>query len=386
MTDQPNAGTMAPDETPAPPVQHPLEYSGEAKALGWLVFKNTILTIITLGFYRFWAKTRVRKYIWNSQSLFGERLEYTGTGKELFLGFLIVLAVLVPLGIVVNVGNFYLQTTGSTIAIVSFQITYYILFFYLFGYAVFRARRYQLSRTQWRSIRFAQAGNAKFYGLQFLGLVLLSIVTLGLAIPYMIVRLQKYQVSNTHLGQENFNLDARTMDIFWKWLLCVILAYFTLGISVLWFMAFMVRYMASKTSLGAIKFAVPVKFIDYAKIYIPYSLLMIILSVLFVFLILGPTVFQILLSGDLKFDFPENPIGNPWIALVGFVGIIILPPIIAVMMITHRLLGLFASKLEMHGEIDLDAFVQNAQEASKRGEGLADALDVGGGAGIEVGL
>lgn len=183
MTEQAIAGTAAPDETPAPQVQHPLDYSGEAKALGWLVFKNTILTVITLGFYRFWAKTRVRKYIWNSQSLFGERLEYTGTGKELFLGFLIVLAVLVPMGILINVGNFYLQTTGNTIAIGGFQITYYILFFYLFGYAVFRTRRYQLSRTQWRSIRFAQAGDAKIYGLQFLGLTILSIVTFGLAMP-----------------------------------------------------------------------------------------------------------------------------------------------------------------------------------------------------------
>ena len=88
---------------PVGPIQHPLDYTGQAKSLGWLVFKNTILTVITLGFYRFWAKTRIRKYIWSNQSLFGEPLEYTGTGKELFLGFLIVLAVLVPLGIVVNV-------------------------------------------------------------------------------------------------------------------------------------------------------------------------------------------------------------------------------------------------------------------------------------------
>ena len=32
------------------PVQHPLTYFGQAKSHGWLVFKNKILTIITLGF------------------------------------------------------------------------------------------------------------------------------------------------------------------------------------------------------------------------------------------------------------------------------------------------------------------------------------------------
>jgi uncharacterized iron-regulated membrane protein len=48
------------------PVQHPLAYFGQAKSLGWLVFKNKILTIITPGFYRFWSKTRIRKCIWGA--------------------------------------------------------------------------------------------------------------------------------------------------------------------------------------------------------------------------------------------------------------------------------------------------------------------------------
>jgi len=120
MADQPVSGTAEPSDASAPPTQHPLNYTGEAKALGWLVFKNTLLTIITLGFYRFWGKTRIRKYIWSSQSLFGEPLEYTGTGKELFLGFLIVLAVLIPIGIIINVGNFYIQTMGNNAALITF--------------------------------------------------------------------------------------------------------------------------------------------------------------------------------------------------------------------------------------------------------------------------
>ncbi len=96
-----------------------------------------------------------------SQSLFGEPLEYTGTGKELFLGFLIVFAVLITVGIIINVGNFYIQTMGSNAALIAFKGFYYLDFFNLFGYAVYRARRYQLSRTVWRSIRFVQTGDAK---------------------------------------------------------------------------------------------------------------------------------------------------------------------------------------------------------------------------------
>ena len=96
-----------------------------------------------------------------SQSLFGETLEYTGTGKELFLGFLIVLALLITVGIIINAGNFYIQTMGSNAALIAFKVFYYLDFFDLLGYAVYRAQRYQLSRTVWRSIRFVQTGEAK---------------------------------------------------------------------------------------------------------------------------------------------------------------------------------------------------------------------------------
>jgi len=386
MSDEENSEMVATSDSSAPPTQHLLEYSGEAKAFGWLVFKNTLLTIITLGFYRFWAKTRLRKYIWGNQSVFGEKLEYTGTGKELFLGFLVVLAVLVPLAIIFNVVSFYIQTKGGVAAILIFQLAYVILFVFLYGYAVLRARRYQLSRTQWRGIRFAQAGDPKRYGFQFLGLGFLAIITFGMAIPFMMIRLHKYRVDNTYLGQERFTFDGKAIDIFWQWFLCGVLAYITLGLSVLWFMAFLIRYTVSKTRFGPLTFSLPVKFSDYAKIYVPFALVAIVSYLLFAILIFatasGP-VFQA--AGIDVGDLPVPKI-DPIIAYVTFFLIGILTPTITAMMITHRIFSLFADKLETEGEIDLDAFVQNAQEVSKRGEGLADALDVGGGAGIEVGL
>ena len=65
-----------------------------------IVVKNLVLTVITLGIYRFWARTRLRRYFWSNITISGEPLEYTGTGRELFVGFLIALAVLLPLGVV----------------------------------------------------------------------------------------------------------------------------------------------------------------------------------------------------------------------------------------------------------------------------------------------
>ena len=49
---------------------------------------NLLLTIITIGIYRFWAITRWRRYFWSHMAFQEERFEYTGRGGKLFLGAL----------------------------------------------------------------------------------------------------------------------------------------------------------------------------------------------------------------------------------------------------------------------------------------------------------
>ena len=72
---------------------------GRRGALFGILMMNTLLGFLTLGIYRFWARTRLRQFFWNSIEIDGDVLEYTGRGLELFIGFLIVVAVLVPLAI-----------------------------------------------------------------------------------------------------------------------------------------------------------------------------------------------------------------------------------------------------------------------------------------------
>ena len=76
-------------------------YRGDRTPLFKLAFATSILTLITLGIYRFWAKTRIRKYIWSSASASSDAFEYTGTGLEKFLGFLVAIVILaIYLGVV----------------------------------------------------------------------------------------------------------------------------------------------------------------------------------------------------------------------------------------------------------------------------------------------
>ena len=69
-------------------------YGGQSGPIFLLVLQTGILTVLTLGIYRFWAKSCVRRYVWNTVQPGGDPMEYSGTGVEKFIGFLIALVVL----------------------------------------------------------------------------------------------------------------------------------------------------------------------------------------------------------------------------------------------------------------------------------------------------
>ncbi|MEQ1670813.1 MAG: DUF898 family protein, partial [Hyphomicrobium sp.] len=93
----------------------------------------------------------------------GEPVAYTGTGKELLLGFLIVFGVVV-IPVMLSGVAVSLLFAGSKEALGLYQGVLYIAFFLLVGNAIYRAQRYRLSRTEWRGIRGGLDGSPGRYG------------------------------------------------------------------------------------------------------------------------------------------------------------------------------------------------------------------------------
>jgi len=173
----------APASTPAvEPAGETLKFSttiipGEFLLLS---LKNGLLNLITLTLYRFWGKTEVRQRVWRGVRLNNEAFEYTGRGMELFVGFLLALLVLgLPFLVIV----FAVQFMGPEYAFLVI-LPFYLFFFWLWGFGVFTAFRYMASRTTWRGIRFQLKGSATEYGFTYIGLVLLSGLTLGWTWPW----------------------------------------------------------------------------------------------------------------------------------------------------------------------------------------------------------
>lgn len=190
-----------------------------APGLTRLLLRNFFYGVLTLGFYRFWARTNLRRYLWGAVRLQGEPLDYTGTGRELFLGFIIVLAVFVPVSMLY--GGIQVALAGDGPALAGLDGLYFIVLLLLVAVAQFRARRYRLSRSMWRGIRAGQGGSSWAYLGRFALWLLAAIVSLGFSIPWAAADLARYRMKHTYWGSFQGDFEGTPnqllLPIAWMW-------------------------------------------------------------------------------------------------------------------------------------------------------------------------
>ncbi len=201
-----------------PPVAVPLPQAsaGEPVALTWvgnpwdltgLSFINFMLSIVTLGIYSFWGKTEVRRKIWSSVRLQGEPFAYTGTGGELFLGFLFAFGVVfMPILALTFAAVFILGPESPFVDLINIPI--YVIIFLFMGVAIYRARRYRLTRTLWRGIRGGMSGSPKSFAWLWIWTSLLVAVTAGWFAPQRAIEVQRRLHSETTFGDQSFSFTG----------------------------------------------------------------------------------------------------------------------------------------------------------------------------------
>ena len=305
------------------------QHHGSGGELFAIFLVNVLLRIVTLNIYHFWAKTRVRRYLWSQLGFDGERFEYTGQGMELFLGFLKALGVLILIGIGFGALAALLAMIDPSLTVVVVVIAY-LGFLFLVGVGIYGARRYILSRTRWRSIRFAQAGSAYRYGALLLGYTLLTVLTLGFYTPFMRNKLNKYMLDNMHFGNEHAEYFGNGKDLFGRYVVSFLLTIPTLGLIWFWYMAAEARYVFEHTRFQQIRFRL--SFTGGALLWLMVSNLLLLVVTL-----------------GLAF---------PWVLVRG--------------------VRFFTDRFEVVGQIDYASIAQSAERMPKTGEGLAEAFDLGG--------
>jgi uncharacterized membrane protein YjgN (DUF898 family) len=197
-----------------------VRFLGDRRAYWRLLIRGAALLAVTLGIYRFWFSTDIRRYLWSNTEVGGVTLEYTGTAMELLIGFLIAIALLVPLYVVLFVVALNLGPVGQLMGVIAFP-----LLAFLGHFAVYRARRYRLTRTVYRGVRCHQGGSAWRYAVCALFWWTLIVVTLGLAYPFAQARLERFKLRHTYYGDLAGRFEGSGLHLFLRglpmWLLVI---------------------------------------------------------------------------------------------------------------------------------------------------------------------
>ena len=172
-----------------------VRFLGKRRSYWRLLIRGAALLMVTLGIYRFWLVTDVRRFLWSNTEIAGEPLEYTGTALELLLGFLVAIALLIPIYAGFFLAALDLGLLGKLSGLLAFAALGV-----LGQYAIYRARRYRLTRTIYRGLRFHQSGSAWSYAIRATLWWIATIVTLGLAYPFQMASLERYKMRNTFYG------------------------------------------------------------------------------------------------------------------------------------------------------------------------------------------
>jgi uncharacterized membrane protein YjgN (DUF898 family) len=204
-----NWAPLQPPPQPPPLPPTPALFSGNRNEFIRLAARGAALELVTAGFYRFWLATDIRRHLWSNTLIDGDAAEYTGRGKELLIGFLFAMAILVP----IYLGYFLISIEAERFKeFASFPL---ILAFYAFGqFAIYRARRYRLTRTIWRGVRFWMDGSGWAYSWRAVLWGFLVIATLGFALPWREAALERYKMRHSYYGDLQGDFEGQGKEFF----------------------------------------------------------------------------------------------------------------------------------------------------------------------------
>ena len=327
---------------------------------------NALLIVCTLGVYRFWAAARQRRYLWSRTFLIDDTLEWTGTGKEMFLGFLIVIAVLAPFFLFIQFLFPALAARGKLDAASGVLFLFYIALIYLGGIARFRALRYRLSRSYWHGIRGGSDDPGWNYGGEYLGRMAASFFSLFIAYPWAATRLWNSRWNAMSFGPLEFraNLDAEGLKARWA---LIYLAPFGLGLAL--FAVLLLAPPGEQTApnpgllvlaFGALLLfylAIPLLTLNWYAAYYRKAA-------------------SVTKLGDLEFGFDATTL--QWLGLfLGNIGLAIVTFGFGLTYWGYRNWAFMVRHLHVYGTIDLSHLTQSTTHAPREAEGFADAFDVG---------
>lgn len=379
------AATTEPDLTPSRP-----HYDGKLGELYVIYLRHLVLMLLTLGWSRFWGRTRLRRYLWNHFAILDDRFEYRGRGIELMVGFVLALLMIAGwagLMYLMWIYVFHERPFASFGLFDIFSLSVALIGFPLAYVGHYAGLRYRLSRTRWRGIRCGLAGSAWRYGASATFLTFANAITLQLLTPVVSVNLARPRIANTRVGSLPFAFAGGAGDIYGRYV-----GYYFLNI-IAWLVAAGIFFTAIGGAIGGLGISFTEEEIQKLltrpslRLILLVAVLAIGLYVVFSLLILPlrcwwqAYLFRYLVShsraGNVLFATAIST-RQMWGFLVLNYLIVVLTLGLGWPWVMHRTLRLIAAELWLYGAPDGASIRQPTDLGPRYGEGLLDMFDVSG--------
>lgn len=176
------------------------EFTGSAGEYFRIWIVNLLLTFLTLGIYSAWAKVRKKRYFYGSTRFDGDSFDYFANPRAILYGRLVAVGVFV---VYLFVGELYpMATFGAWLALAA-----------VLPWLAVRAFAFNARNSGYRGLRFDFLASPGQAVRAYLPMVLVLVLTLGLAWPWFEARYKAYVLSHHAFGTSRFQceLPARRM-------------------------------------------------------------------------------------------------------------------------------------------------------------------------------
>jgi uncharacterized membrane protein YjgN (DUF898 family) len=184
------------------PTTHQVQFTGDAQTFFGIWIVNLMLSAVTFGIYSAWAKVRTKRYFAQNTLIDERRFDYHATGKQIFIGRLIVGAVYVVFNIL-----------GAVAPILGIVLAF--LFVFAMPWLINRSIAFNARMTSFSGLRFGFTGSYWRALLVYFIYPILSMFTLYLTFPFVARAQHRYYADHHRIGATEFDFES-TIGPFYK--------------------------------------------------------------------------------------------------------------------------------------------------------------------------
>lgn len=203
------------NQTDRADVQLRCSFSGSESGLFGITVRVAVLNTLSLGLYRMRGSEHVNAALAGSLKIEGEALEWSPNGKAGMAGILMVWAISLAIALIVVGAVRTLASDSDFLMPREAMAGFVILLAVPSLVSISKYRRVQcLNSLKWRGTDFGMMPGAFGFALRSAGLFFLTVISLGLLLPYQTYWKERYLRERAFFGKRHLQLTVRWPALF----------------------------------------------------------------------------------------------------------------------------------------------------------------------------